>query len=406
MAAYLIGRDAESGDLLARAHNEFAGRSAPVGAARCAFWLALRLFDRGDQAQAGGWLGRARRLLDDGRHDCVEQGYMRLPLAMQHLAKGDLAAAYDAFGEAVAYGERFGDRDLVTLARHGQGRALINLGRPAEGVALLDEVMVAVTAGDASPIVAGMVYCSVLSVCREIFDLRRAREWTAALTRCCASQPDLVPYRGECLVHRAEILRLQGAWPDAMDEARRANALLSQPPGQPAVGSAFYQVAELHRLRGAFAEAEEAYRQAAQWLRRPRPGLAQLRLVQGEVDAARAAIRRALDESTDQRTRAALLGPCVEILLAAGDIRLVRHNQQKEAERLKLSEGRRSFGNDFEFGQRSRRIRAPPAHDGAVEDAIPIQKHRACVGFHRTDSHFVSARFRSGCETSRCQTTA
>ena len=325
VAAYLSGGGRDALDQLARTHQQFLEQGDPARAVRCAFWIAFQLIDGGDLAQAGGWLARARRLLDDHNLDSVERGFLLLPEAFQHIAAGNFAAAHDTFGQAIAIGERFGERDLIFLARHGQGRSLIQLGRIAEGAALLDEVMVGVTAGEASAIVAGLVYCSVLSACHEMFDWRRAREWTAALSRWCAEQPELVPYRGECLVRRAEVLRFQGAWPDAMVEARRAHELLASPPGQPAVAAAFYQVGELHRLRGDFAPAEDAYRQAAQWARRSQPGLAQLRLVQGQVDAAHAAIRRILDEAKQPRARALALAPCVEIMLAAGDVPAARH---------------------------------------------------------------------------------
>jgi DNA-binding CsgD family transcriptional regulator len=197
---------------------------------------------------------------------------------------------------------------------------LINLGKIAEGVALLDEVMVGVTAGEVSPEIVGTIYCSVIEACHEMFDLRRSHEWTSALTDWYTSQPDLVPFRGHCLVRRAEIMALHGAWLDAMDEVQRACECLSEHTAQGAVAAALYQRADLHRLRGEFAKAEEAYRHAGQLSRRPQPGLAQLRLAQGQLEAAQSTIERVMSETKDRRSRCKALGARAEIALAAGDV--------------------------------------------------------------------------------------
>jgi DNA-binding NarL/FixJ family response regulator len=323
-AAYLVGREDESADAWARAHQERLGRGEPERAARCAFWLAFGLLNRGEAARGGGWVARARRVLADRPPDSAERGYLRWLTAFQTLLEGEVAEALAGFEEAAALGDRLGEPDLAALARVGVGRALIRLGQPGPGAALLDEVMVAVEAGELSPIVVGDVYCTVLEGCQELFDLRRAQAWTAVLTAWCAAQPDLVPYRGQCLLHRAELLALRGAWPEALEEARRAAARFLEPAGHPAAGAAAYQEAELHRLRGQAAEAEDAYRRASRWGREPQPGLALLRLAQGDDAAARAAIRRALDEAGDRPDRARLLPAYVEIALAAGDVAAAR----------------------------------------------------------------------------------
>jgi len=320
LAAYLVGMDGESDDAWLRAHRECLRLGYVERAARCAGWLAQGLLLRGEMARGGGWLARAQRLLDEGHHEGVERGYLFLPVALQSFDQ-DPAAAHAAFERAASIGVRFGDGDLTAFARMGQGRTLIRLGEIADGVALLDEVMVAVTTGELSPVYAGLVYCAVIEACQEIFDLRRAQEWTAALTRWCQSQPGLVAYRGQCLVYRAEILQLHGEWGEAADEARQALEGLA---GRPAIGMACYQQAELHRLRGEFAEAENAYRQADQWGREPQPGLALLRLAQGQVDGAAVAIRSVVDEANNRVARSKVLAAFVEIMLAAHDLDAAR----------------------------------------------------------------------------------
>jgi DNA-binding CsgD family transcriptional regulator len=320
-AAYLVGRDEQSEYCWGRAHQAFLERGDHEGAARSAAWLAFGLLQRGTLAPAAGWIARAGRILDEARLDSVVRGYLLIPSAIQKVVQGDPAAGDDTFGEAAGMARRFGDRDLASLACAGRGRARIRLGRIAEGVALLDEAMVAVTAGEVTPVLAGDIYCIVLEACQETFDLRRAHEWTASLARWCDSQPGLVRYRGECLLYRAEVMQLRGMWNDAARDAREATALLMS---RPAAGAGFYRAAEIHRLRGEFDRAEAAYAQANEHGRKPQPGLSLLRLVQGRIEAAAVSIGSALLDTPLRAARARLLPAAVEILLAAGDLEQAR----------------------------------------------------------------------------------
>jgi DNA-binding CsgD family transcriptional regulator len=324
-AAFLVGEDAASSAALARAHTTFLDQGDPIRAARCAFWQAFKLFERPSQrAQAGGWLSRCRRLLDESGHECAEYGFVLSAVAFQRIGEGDADGALAAFQHAADVGTRFRDPDVTALARHGCARALLRLNRRADAFDLLDEVMVAVSTGEVAPMVVGIVYCSVISACYDVFDLGRAREWTEALSGWCDAHPDMMPFRGPCLVRRSELMLLHGDWDAAATEARRAAEWLSHTQSEPDAGGVHYQQAELFRVRGDFARAEEAYRQASQAGRRPYPGLALLHLARGESDAARGAARRMLQDARDPRVRARLLGPAVEILLLVDDLPAAR----------------------------------------------------------------------------------
>jgi DNA-binding NarL/FixJ family response regulator len=319
VAAYMVGTDDACEEAWILAHHAWLRRGEAERAARCAFWQALGLFFRGDLAPAMGWVARGGRLLEERRRDCVEHAWLRMLTALPRLFEGD-GSVSPSFVEAGKIAERFADADASMFARLGRGYSLILQGRVAEGMALLDEVMVSVTADEVAPMLAGIAYCQVIELCQAVFDLRRAREWTEALTRWCDSQPDMVPFRGNCLVHRCQIFQLHGAWTDALESARRACEWLAGPPTWDALGSAHYQLAEIQRLRGEFEAAEASYRRASLAGRDPEPGMSLLRLAQGRVDLALPSIRRALDEAQDPIARSRLLPACVEVLLGAEDV--------------------------------------------------------------------------------------
>jgi DNA-binding CsgD family transcriptional regulator len=319
-SAYMLGREDDWMRILGRAFQRHSDDGVTLRAARCAFWIGMQLALRGEMGPATGWLGRAHRLVEREDRECAEQGYMLMPVSFQHEAVGDFEGAAATAGAAAELGERFGDADLFALAVHVQGGLLVKCGRVGEGLALLDEAMVTATAGELSPIVTGIVYCGVILACEEIYELRRAQEWTAVLARWCEQQPDLVAFTGRCLVHRAQLMHLRGDWRDALEEAQRAGERFELSMNEAAAAKACYLRGEVHRLRGDFAEAEESYREASQLGLEPQPGWALLRLAQGHADAAAAAIRRAIGETTDRLKRAGLLPAYAEILIVVGDL--------------------------------------------------------------------------------------
>jgi DNA-binding CsgD family transcriptional regulator/tetratricopeptide (TPR) repeat protein len=258
VAAFLIGEDDAAVDAWKRAYERHADAGDPAESARCAFWAAFCLMMRGQMAHAGGWLSRAESALGPDL-DCQ-----------------------------------------------------------AGGLAQLDQVMLAVSSGEVGPIVSGIVYCAVILECMQLFDLGRAAEWTAALDEWCHGQPDLVPYRGQCMVHQSQLRQASGDWPAAVATVVDAREHLSDPP-HPALGLACYQEGELLRLRGEVDGATDAYRKASAEGYEPMPGLALLVLQRGDASSAAASIGRALRETSQPFRRPGLLAAAVEIRVAAGD---------------------------------------------------------------------------------------
>jgi DNA-binding NarL/FixJ family response regulator len=325
-SAYMLGRMDVFLEQLERTHDAYVDQGDVLRAMRCAFYIGINLAILGEPAHASGWFGRAHRLVDRHGHDCAEQGYLLLPGAMMQLDTGQYDEAEDQAARAVELGERFRDHDLLALALHIQGLTLIKQARLQRGLALLDEAMLSVTAGDVTPIISGVVYCGVIAGCEEAYDVRRAQEWTEALTRWCDRQDQLVAFTGRCLAHRAGIMQLHGSWGDALQEARRARERCEEAMNNAAAGLALYQQGEVHRLQGDFAAADAAYRDASRLGHEPQPGLSLLRLAQGDDVAAGAAVRRALGETAERLQRTRLLPAEAEISLALGDVGAARRS--------------------------------------------------------------------------------
>jgi DNA-binding CsgD family transcriptional regulator len=331
IAAYLVGADQTCEQQWEAAHRAARQAGDPPGAARCAVLLALCLVLRGQMARAGGWLARAEEILDESGSECAASGYVLIPKALGALEAGDAATALDFSIRATEFGRRFDDQDLRALGMLGHGQSLIAGGDADAGLARLDDVMVSVTAGEVGPVVAGIVYCAVIVECLGLFDLARATEWTGALGAWCDAQPDLVPYRGQCLVHQSQLQQVGGSWSEARATVEAACRRLADPP-HPALGLAHYQEAELRRLTGDFAQAEAAYREAHRHGHHPMPGLALLELAQGNPAAAGATIRRALHERAHAIGRPPILAAAVEIFRSSDHVAEARAAADELAE--------------------------------------------------------------------------
>src|SRR4029453_17010736 len=316
--ALLLGHDVVSVDLLTRAHEEFLVIGDIAGAARCAAWLVLHLMHSGETARGSGWMARGRRLIEELDEPSQAEGFLLIPAGLGALYGGDPSSAHELFRQAFSIGQRIGDRDLIALGQLGLGSSRLSLGFPDEGLELLDEVMVAVTAGEISPIPSGIIYCAVIGSCRLAMDVHRAQEWTAALERWCGDRPDMVMFSGQCQSHRAELFILHGAWDDALAAARIAQDGWRR-GGRGAAWGRWYQQAEVLRLRGRLDEADAAYAKAGETGYEPLPGLALLRMAQNKTSQAQAMLHRAIS-GADPANRCRLLPAVVQVELAAGDL--------------------------------------------------------------------------------------
>jgi DNA-binding CsgD family transcriptional regulator len=319
-AAFLLGRRNDCIQALQRAYATYLESGDTNAAVRSAFWLAMVLNTSGEPVVGGGWVARAQRLLDEAGTDAVERGYVAVHLMYQHIAAGEFGPAMERALVVLDYGRRFNEPDLVAMGLCAQGRMLLYSGDVPAGLALLDESMIGITAGEVSPIFAGSVWCALIEACQELADFDRVAQWARALTTWCDAQPGLVPFTGQCALHRGQVKRARGAYSDALAEFELAEGRYRELSDLSPIGLASYERGEVLRVQGDYRAAERAFDRAAEFGFDPQPGLALLWLQRGRVGSAVGAIRRLVAEPRDPVHRAQLLPAAVHVLVEAGEV--------------------------------------------------------------------------------------
>lgn len=387
-AAYLLARREDCVAALQRAHQAYlAGRDVEA-AVRTAFWLSLVLRQSGERAVANGWINRAERLAADLPEDCVEHGYVEFALLMRDVfsGKGDVTTRRPAV--VVDYGRRFADPNLIAAGLMSSGRRAIYAGQVAEGLAYLDEAIVCLLSGGLSPIIAGMVLCSAIDACQELWEIRRVAEWTAALDTWCDNQQGLEMFTGTCCLHKGQVLAARGAFTAAVPEfAEAITRFLTGTGSARAIGTALAEMADALRARGDLDQASDALRRAAVHGWDPLPQQALLDLASGRRKSAVAAARRLLAEKQPPIQRAQRLARVVDVLLATGD-----HTAAGDAIE-EMSQLAQQIGTPV-FGAHAARARGALALTRGSTAAAAVELRTALSSFLAAGSSYEAARTR------------
>jgi class 3 adenylate cyclase len=318
VASFWLGHGEEAIATRERAFSAYTAEGNTLGAGAMALELVRDNSKLLNNAIAAGWLARATRLLS-GLPESKEHGYLARWKAHEALEAGNLEEAEALSTEALEIGMRLGDPNIQALGLMQRGASLIHAGRVKEGLADVDEAMIAVAGDELDTLTTAVVYCNAIAASRDLTDYQRAGQWTDAAKRWCSRQ-SLSGFSGTCRVFRSEIIRLRGAYQEAEEEALNAVKVVEDWDLQVAAAGS-YELGEIKLRLGEWDKAEEYFRRANEWGKDPQPGLALLWLSQGKTEAASASIRRALVEAPhDRLTRARLLPAQVEIAIAAGDI--------------------------------------------------------------------------------------
>jgi class 3 adenylate cyclase/tetratricopeptide (TPR) repeat protein len=384
-SAWWIGRSAESLSAFQRSYTAFVEAGDRAQAAFIALTIRREYLVKLSGSVAQSWLRRAEQLLD-GEPESIAHGYLAIAHGETAFGRGELDRALSHFDRAVAIASGSDDRDLQTWAAMRRAYALATSGRIDESWVLMEDAAAAAVGGELGAHTTGAVFCNVMAACRDSADYRRGSEWAEVSKAWCERQ-DIAGFPGVCRVHRAEFMRLTGAWAEAEAEVRRATEELVD--FAPAVaGAAFHELGEVRLRVGDLDGADEAFGQAQELGDDGQPGRALVLLARGSADAAAASIRNALDEvEWDKLARARLLPAQADIAKARGDA------ETAHAAAAELEEVAKEFGTAA--------IRAAAAHAAAVASLLREERGDAAQRFREARKHWreLDAPYEGALET-------
>jgi DNA-binding CsgD family transcriptional regulator len=385
-AAQLTGRHDEAVSALERAFELRAAATDLAAAATAAFWLYSEFMYASEFARAGGWMARLGDLAE--RLNAAEPGWLSIAAAHRYIAQQQYDDARAVLTGALAQARESGEIDLETFAMLLTARSLLLAGRLQEGLARMEDAMLRVTSGRTSPRMTSMLYCAAIGTCEEeAWELARAQEWARALERWMSSLPTLFggAFLDNCRVYRAVLKRRRGQLAEARAELELAVSNLTEGNGVLVAGHACYELGEVHRLLGQDDAAELAYRRATSLGASVQPGLALLRLRQGNASTAAHGLHRAVAEATRAPARGRLLPAVVTIALATDD---VAQAKQALTELERLTQILSSSALDAEYARAQGEVALAA---GRPEAALPHLR-RCADTWRRLSAPYETAR--------------
>jgi class 3 adenylate cyclase/tetratricopeptide (TPR) repeat protein len=384
-SAWWLGLAVESISAFERSYQAFVEAGDRSQAAFIALTIRREYQAKLAESVAQGWLHRAEQLLE-GQPESVAHGYLAIAHGELALARGELDHTFEHFDRAVEIAAGLDDRDLQTWAAMRRALALATSGRVEEAWELMEGAAAAAVGGELGAVTTGAVFCNVMAACRDSADYRRGSEW-AEVSRSWCERQDIAGFPGICRVHRAEFMRLTGAWAEAEAEVRRATEELLD--FHPAVaGAAFHELGEVRLRVGDLEAADEAFAQAQELGDDGQPGRALLLLARGSVEAAAASIRNALEERAwDRLARARLLPAQADIAKSRGDAATAA------AVAAELEEIAGEFGTAA--------IRAATAHAAGIASHLREESGEAAQRFREARKLWreIDAPYEAGLET-------